>query len=570
MHQGLWKRTPSIRAKRPYSCYSHVQLMTRTAVACAALGGVSVAQSMELDSGNPDLTLRFDNTVKASTMYRLRNADPVLTQSFNAQGGPQALNQNAGDQNFSKRGFVSERVDLLSEFDAVYQGRFGLRISAAGWYDRAYHSSTDAPNDPTNGQSPYNQFPSHTQDESGRKAELMDAFVFGSTTLSNGTKLSGRLGQHTLLYGESLFFGDNGIAAAQGPVDVAKALSSPNAQVKEIAMPVPQLSGQWQLSPDFSLGAYVQFKWKESRLPASGSYFSTFNAPWGGTGPEFIGIPASIPGIGGNYVAQPGADGKPSNSGQFGLQAKLRVDETDLGFYYAHYHDKFGQLYSRLNPGAPTTDSSWFYVFGSNIDVAGASVSRSIGDFNVAAEASLRDNMPLIVNNAVYFGPSGTPRPAYPTGRTVHINLSTLGSFGPNFLAKESSVVAELAWNRVLHKNDPDNEIDQGRTRDASIVQLVYTPTYRQVFDGVDINVPVGLRYTLSGRSSVTAWGPKGTGSANIGIEGNFRNSWQFGLNYTRYIGTSKPFNDFSTGQFSDGNPLGDRDFISLNLRRTF
>ncbi len=573
MQTRLWRRTPSARANRinsPSSSYSHARLITRTAMACAALGAASGAQSMELDSGNPDLSLRFDNTVKASTMYRLRDADPTLTQSFNAQGAAQALNFNAGDQNFSKRGFVSERVDLLSEFDAVYQGRFGLRVSAAGWYDRAYQRGTDAPNDPTNGQSPYNQFADDTQQESGRKAELMDAFVFGSTTLANGGKVSGRLGQYTLLYGESLFFGDNGIAAAQGPTDVAKLMSSPNAQFKETAIPVPQLSGQWQVTPNFSLGGYVQFQWKESRVPAAGSYFSTANIPWGATGPEYVGIPLSVPGVGGNYVASPGSDEKPRNSGQFGLQAKWRLDETDLGFYYARYHDKTGQLYSRLNPGAPTTDSRWFYVFGRDIDVVGASVTRSVGDFNLSAEASLRDNMPLNVNNALYFGPSSASRPAYPTGRTAHVNLSTIASFGPNFLAKESGLAAEVAWNRVLHKNDPDNEIDKGRTRDASIVQFVYTPTYRQAFDGVDINVPVGLRYTLSGRSSVTAWGPKGTGSANIGIEGNFRNTWQFGLNYTRYIGTSKPFQDYSTSRFSDGNALGDRDFISLNLRRTF
>ena len=72
-----------------------------------------------------------------------------------------------------------------------------------------------------------------------------------------------------------------------------------------------------------------------------------------------------------------------------------------------------------------------------------------------------------------------------PTGRTAHINLSALGSFGPNFIAKESSLVGEIAWNRVLSKNDPDNEIDKGRTRDATALQFIYTPSYRQVLPGL-------------------------------------------------------------------------------------
>lgn len=539
------------------------------AVACGAFAAC-FAQAAEIDTGSTDWALRFDNTVKASSIYRLHDADAALADSFNAGGAPQALNLNAGDQNFRKRGFVSERVDLLSEFDAVFKRDFGLRVSAAAWYDYAYHRKTDADNDPTIGQTPFNEFPAYTKTIAGRKVDLLDAFVFGKADLGSAGQVSGRLGQHTLLYGESLFFGDNGVAAAQGPVDINKLLSSPNAQFKEIAMPVPQLSAQWQIQPALSLGGYVQFKWKESRVPPSGSYFSTANIPWNATGPEFIGIPAAAGPVAGNYVLQPGGDVRPRNGGQYGLQLKWRVAETDLGFYYARYHDKFGQLYGRLNPGAPTTDSRWFYVFGSDIKVVGISASRSVGDFNLSAEASVREGMPLNVNNAVHFGPSGTPYPTLPTGKTAHVNVSALASFGENFLAKESSLVAELAWNRVLSQNDPANQIDQGRTRDASILQFVYTPVYRQALDGLDLSVPLGLRYTLDGRSSVTAWGAKGTGNATLGLEGNYLNTWQVGVNYTHYIGAPIPFNDYAAGRFGSGNPLADRDYVSVNVRRTF
>ena len=335
-------------------------------------------------------------------------------------------------------------------------------------------------------------------------------------------------------------------------------------------MPVPQLSAQWQISPSLSLGGYLQFRWKESRVPPAGSYFSSANVPWNATGPEFVSIPAFAGPIAGNYVLQPGTDDRPRNGGQFGLQLKWRVAETDLGIYYAKYHDKFGQLFGRLNPGAPTTDSQWFYVFPSDIKVAGISASRSVGDFNLSAEASVRDNMPLVVNNAIHFGPTGTPRPTAPTGRTAHVNLSALASFGPSFLAQESSLVAELAWNRVLHMSDPDGELDKGRTRDASALQFIFTPSYRQVLPGLDLSVPIGLRYTLDGRSSVTAWSARGTGNANIGVEGNYLGVWQFGLSYTHHIGAAIPFNDYSTGQFGAGNPLADRNFMSLNVRRTF
>ncbi len=306
----------------------------RLAMGRCALAGVALSaapgQAMELETGNADLSLRWDNTVKASAIYRLQRADAALSDSFGAGGAPQALNFNAGNQNFRERGLVSQRVDLLSEFDLVYRRDFGLRLSGAGWYDRAYQRATDAPNDPSIGQAPYNAFPAYTRDIAGRKAELLDAFVFGGWRLGDGGKVSAKLGRHALVYGESLFFGDNGIAAAQGPNDIAKLLAAPNAQFKEIVRPVPQLSLQWQVAPRVSVGGYLQFRWEESRVPPAGSYFSSANIPWNATGPEFISIPGGP--VAGNYVLTPGADRRPRDGGQFGLQLKWRLDETDLGF----------------------------------------------------------------------------------------------------------------------------------------------------------------------------------------------------------------------------------------------
>lgn len=562
---------------------THASARPRRIVAALAAALASAgAHAVGIDLGESDWSLRFDNTVKGGLMYRTERADPALVDSFRllvpgvpASAFPQALNFNAGNDNFRQRGFVSKRLDLLSEFDAVYRKEHGLRLSAAAWYDAAYRGTTDA-SEPANGQQPFNEFPERTRRIAGRKAELLDAFVFGSVDLGAERKLTARLGRHALQYGESLFFGDNGIARAQGPIDIFKLLGSPNAQFKEIIRPVPQLSAQLQLSPDVSLGGYVQFRWEADRLPPAGSYFSSSNLPWGSEQPEFVGIPNV-----GNFVLQPGGDRKPKNSGQFGLQLKWRLGDTDLGFYAARYHDKGGQLYGQLNPmGTPgpggTLPGSWYFVFPEAVKVLGASASRSIGEFNFAAEASVREDMPLRSTNMLYGFFPGQPQPRHATGRTAHLNLSTLATFGPSFLARESSLVAELAWNRVLHKNDPDGELDHGRTRDATALQLIFTPSYRQVLSGLDLSVPMGLRYTLDGHSSVTVWDARRSGSANVGLEGNYLGVWQFALNYTHFIGKAVPFVDLApaaTGGspiFGHGNPLADRDFVAFTLRRTF
>ncbi|MYM22682.1 DUF1302 family protein [Duganella sp. FT135W] len=540
--------------------------------AAAAMLAAGYAQATELEFDNPDWSLRFDNTIKASTLYRLHDADASLVNSTRllvpgvaASAFPQALNFNAGNDNFRNKGIVSKRVDLLSEFDAVFRKDYGLRVSGAAWYDFSYDGSTDA-TDALNGQQPYNAFPSATRKLAGRKAELLDAFVFGGWQIGEGQKLTARLGQHALVYGETLFFGDNGIARAQGPIDVWKLQSSPNAQFKEIIRPVPQLSGQLQLSQDVMLGAYYQFRWEADRIAPAGSYFSNANAIWGGS---------QLPEVITTSVLLPGGDRKASNSGQFGAQLKWRLEDTDLGFYAARYHDKSGVLYSQLNVTS-AAPGSWYYVFPDAVTTAGVSATHSIGSTNLSVEASVRNNMPLTNANIVYPNVQATPR--YATGRTAHVNFSWLSNLDPNFLSRESTLVGELAWNRALSKNDPDHMLDELRTRDATALQVIYSPSYRQVLPGLDINVPVGLRYIVDGYSSITglAWGAKHTGTASLGLEGVYQGVWQFSINYNKYLGGSEPFLDYRpllTGghaTYTRGNPLADRDYVALTVRRTF
>ncbi|HUN90446.1 MAG TPA: DUF1302 family protein [Burkholderiaceae bacterium] len=564
-------------------------LPRRTLMAVAVLLAEN-AGAGQFDLGDPDWSVRWDNSLRASAKVRTESADPALKDSFRQVptgatspapatfSFPQALNFNAGDQNFQSKGLVSERVDLLSEFDAVFRKDYGMRLSAGGWYDAKLHKATQADNDPTIGQTPYNEFPDHTKKIAGGDAELLDAFAFGGWRIGDGMKLTARLGRHALQYGESLFFGDNGIARAQGPVDIDKLLASPNAQFKEVVRPVPQLSAQLQVSPVVSVGGYYQFNWEADRLPPEGSYFSTSNIPWNSLQPEFVGIPSGP--IAGNYVLVPGTDEKPKNGGQFGLELKWHLESTDLGFYFARYHDKSGQLYGALDVLAPANAfgskrGTWNYVFPEGIRTFGMSFSRSVGDFNIAGEASIRDNAPLRSTNMLYPVPFAT-QPLYATGRTGHVNLSTLASFGPSFIARESGLVAEIAWNTVLKKDDPAQELDGGRTKSATAAQLIFTPTYRQVAPGLDLNVPVGMRYTLAGQSSVTVWDAKHTGSANVGIDATYLGVWQFGLSYTHYIGKAVPFVDYSpslTGGvpiYGLGNPLADRDYVALSVRRTF
>ena len=197
-----------------------------TVLALASACATGPAFAFQIDAGNPDLRMSLDNTVKYSAAWRVEGAKGSVA---NNSVGVQAIT-NDGDQNFGK-GLISNRFDLLSEFDLRYKRNYGLRLSGAAWYDDVYNKSNDNPGALdgalVNSKSVnYNQFTDATQKLHGRKAEFLDAFVYGSFAPGD-MGLNLKAGRFTQLYGESLFFGSNGIAAAQTSLDLIKALSVP-------------------------------------------------------------------------------------------------------------------------------------------------------------------------------------------------------------------------------------------------------------------------------------------------------------------------------------------------------
>lgn len=540
----------------------------RPTVAAIALAAAN-AQAVQIDTDNSDLSLRWDNTVKLSGAYRVKSPDAALL------GNP---NNDDGDRNFG-RGLVSRRVDWFTEFDAVYQRRFGLRLSGAAYYDAAYNTSNDNPGFaggayPNQTSVASNRFPDATRDLHGRKAELLDAFVFAKFDLGESPG-SVRAGRHAILWGESLFLGGNAISGGQQPVDVVKLLSVPNTQFKEAIRPVPQVSGQVQLSSTVSLGAYVQTAWESSRVPAVGSYFSDADPAVDGGENLILGPGAPL--------ATRQADFKPKNSGQGGVQLKLRGDGADFGLYAIRFHAKTPQLVPLLvmSPSGPMP-GGYTMVYHEGISAFGGSVSKTFDNFNVAVEASTRRNQDLASTqgaDASAFAPvaktNNTDNPGYAVGNTAHINVSTIGSLGPSLLWKEANLAAELAWNRVLSITQNAAAKDPNATRDGVALRLVLEPVYRGVFDGVDIGVPIGIGYAPKGSrplamSSPNAWIPENGGDITLGLNASVNDAWRATLSFTHYYGKAATFNDLANNAYSWQQTYKDRDFIAASLRYSF
>lgn len=171
------------------------------AMAIAGTGMVPAAQAFEFDTES-DVKGRWDNTVRYSAARRLNGPLPALLSNINADDG---------NRNFDT-GLISNRLDLLSELDITYKS-VGLRVSGAAWYDTLYNRPNDN-NSPATVNAftePYNEFTDATSRLHGKKAEILDAFVFGNGRIGD-MPASVRIGKHTLLWGENLLLATNGIS----------------------------------------------------------------------------------------------------------------------------------------------------------------------------------------------------------------------------------------------------------------------------------------------------------------------------------------------------------------------
>ena len=150
-------------------------VLPRLSVTAAAVAGVmsfGYSHAFEFNTEDPGLKIRWDNTLKYSTIYRLDNPDAGQLAAY--QGSP----AGDGDRNF-KKGIASNRIDWLTEFDVVKDNNIGGRISATGWYDNVYERNNDNATGLSHNISVgANQFNSETKKAVGNDLRLMDAFVF--------------------------------------------------------------------------------------------------------------------------------------------------------------------------------------------------------------------------------------------------------------------------------------------------------------------------------------------------------------------------------------------------------
>jgi hypothetical protein len=532
----------------------------RAAWLLAATAGMARAADLgQIDGVN----LQWDTTLRESFGLRTESADPSVLANINGDDGDRAFT----------RGLISARLDAFTDITGT-KGDFGFDASAQGWFDPVYLQPSANRSAATFNPAgvPANAFPAAVRRLMGEDAELANAFIKDDLTIA-GLPVTLRLGRQTLLWGESLFFASNGIAAGQAPVDEIKALGAPLAEARELYLPVTQAVLRVALSGGLALEAYDQVEWRRDRLPGVASFFST----------------SDILDVGGDRVLLPGGadltrakDAVPHGVGQFGVALRLQGGDADFGLYALRYDAKTPE---------PVYDSparAYQLVFPSGIVTLGASASSYLGASNVAAELSWRHGMPLVAGSAglssgsaglavgggssVYAGPDlaafargyAPPDPPFPgyggyaTGDTWQGQVSTVSQLPPGRWFQGAALSAELAANDLIAVSGGHAYAPNGRTHFAASLRAVFTPSYFQVLPGLDLTVPLGIGYTPLGRSSLDGTENAGSGSVTAGVTATFRAVWQASLSATHFIGGAR------------AQALADRDFVVVSVSRSF
>jgi hypothetical protein len=490
----------------------------------AALALPASVGAVEIDTGNEELVMRWDNTVRVNTSIRVEGQDDKILAN---------PNYDDGNRNFDK-GKMFMRADLLSEFDVVWKRTLGFRVSAAGWWDPGYSSlsnqSLDTANNLDRNGMPSLELDGHTKRYAeGPSGEFLDVFAFAKFNIGQAP-VNIKVGQTTVYWGEGLLLGGavHGISYSQNPIDLWKGYATPGAEAKELFRPRVGFNIQSQVSDTVSVAAQYFFNWQRFenqayRYPEAGSYLSVGDPLlWGGE--SFIVAPnafrAVFPNAPAYLRAWRGEDILPDeNTRNYGLAVRWSPQWLDgtVGAYYRRTYDMQAQL--MLTPGLaaapaatctaiggqPVTPTQCIIntnatnvadltqkgrygeynaAFGEDIDIFGLSLSKNIGGISIGAELSYRENMPL-VSEAVTVLPAplvnrskgqisidevpetGTPGAL---GNTMHGLVNLLGLIAETPLFDTASWNAELTWMTVLDVTQ-NEAVYKGRDNDVPSTQ---------------------------------------------------------------------------------------------------
>lgn len=513
-------------------------------VLMSALMATTSAQATDFETGNPDFTARWDNTVRYNVARRLQSPDSLT----NRAGG---FSYDQSNALFGKGDAITNRIDLLSELDLSFKRRFGARVSASAWYDEAYGSSaahTAHPSAYVN-----DAFTSTIKRYyAGPSGEILDAYVYGRFDLGT-TPLDMRLGKHVVIWGEGLFGSTNSVAYSEAPSDLRKLTANPGASAKETALPTNQVSGIAQISDKVVVAAAYTFQWAPNRLPEGGTYFAGADTILDG------------PNVGRDHALE-------GKAGDIGLSVRMRPDWLDgtLGIYFREFDEK-NSWTSQLDAATGLRRA----VYARNVDLIGISLAKVVGGISVGSELSYRMHMPLNTRGAALHTLEGA------RGDTLHALVNGVATYGSSTVFDSASLSGELAFTHLVKVTDnaalyrtagnaaagcATADIIAGcSTTNFATASVSFIPVWTQVLPSVDLSMPLFYSINFKGNAPTNGGGSEGFQTLKFGVSAVAYARHFIDLAVTLYHGKTDDARNLILGA-----PYNDKGNLSLTYQTTF
>lgn len=524
------------------------------ALAVAALGSTG-AFAFQIDTGNPDLTVTWGNTVRYNAGWRMDERSRRIANSNTS---------DEGTFSYDKGATVTNRFDLLTELDVDYRREIGFRVSAAAWKDFAFNEKVRF-NSRLFPQSSYrgDHFSDTTERFHKEGGEILDAYVYKNFTLGD---MSGdiKAGRHTVLWGEALILSPFSVSHNQAPTDAIKALNTPGVDAKEIMLPIGQVSANLQVTPTLSLAAQYYYEWRNSRAPQGGTYLGSTDFVLEGPHRAHIG-PFTLAGRDFD---------EPEDRGDFGIAARWSPDWLGgtLGLYYRDFTEKSAVASLAVRPGG-----FYEYFFPENQKLIGLSLAKSIGGVSVGAEIVRRED--TVLNSTITDGSRNVARG---DAWTALLNGVTL--FGPTAFWSSASLVAELGYSYLEKVTENEAYFNRCRgirdeqagcsSRDNSMIALRFTPSWTAVVPGWDASMNMAVTYGLDGNSPLALpdHGQEKAGSWSIGTTWTYNARHDFTLAYIDYLATNEddPTSANPLSRWTNGSQRQDRGWLSFTYKGSF
>jgi len=555
------------------------------AVTAASWGGV--AQALEVPAG-PDWAIHLDNSLQYTLGSRMQKLDPNIGNH---------LFFTQGDYKFKDQGdIVTNRIQDLIEFQAIYNEKFGLRTTGSLWYDAAYDDTAEVnPSHPA-----YASFNTYQSGSYGsytrrffmRGGELLDAFVFGNAEIA-GIPTYLKVGRLTQQWGNAFFFGFSNIAYSQHPVDFIKGFSQPGSEVKELFLPRTQVLLSAELTPELSVSGQYFFEFRPNRYPEAGTYFGFFDILFNGANGTGALAPLGITQNDGMVL--PGDKISRDDTfyihNDFGVKAAWspKWAHGDMGFYYRQF-DEVDPWAALLNPATGALQST----FNQHARLAGFSYERTFGLVSTGLELSTRfdtalQTAALVPSNE---GATGTLGNAI-VNAFVQLGKTPLWDSGILLAEASYTHLFEVTGNANLYNGvggpncfksnnpslGPGSWKDGCATDDAVHAAVLFIPQWQQVFPGFDFEMPMSLTSGLYGNAAYRAGSFYAQGSYiySVGLKTTWKSKHSASLAYNGYYWRPGDVADNGLGQqayagFGGNGPvsMNDRGWLQFQLKTSF